>query len=199
MDYEWDVFVSYPRRHPVGPWVNDHLFPLLQKWLNAALQHPPRLFFDTQMEQGTHWPSTLAESLLRSRCMLAVWAPPYFGSPWCLAEWHSMLERQKLIGLGGGTAPKLIVPVRFFDGDSFPQEAREIQDEDYRPFNAFPPGKSVVRSRAYRDFESKVQALATVVAQRIHAAPPWCSDWPLLRPPPPDAPTPIAFHQVGLR
>jgi hypothetical protein len=201
MSYQWDIFFSYPRRDPVGPWVQDHLFPTLEKWLKAAMTAPPRLFLDKQMEVGTRWPSNLQSSLLRSRCMVAVWAPPYFGSPWCLAEWKSMRQRELQLGLGTGAKAGLIYPIRFFDGETFPREARTTQDQDYTRFNSFPPGRATLRSRAYRDFDARLQAVASVLARWIAKAPNWRGNWPALRPPVSrEAASPrLSFNHVRLR
>lgn len=67
MSYDWGLLISYPRRDPLGPWVQDHLFPLLDRWLGAQTQSAPRLFIDTAMEDGTDWLSHLRESLHRSK------------------------------------------------------------------------------------------------------------------------------------
>jgi hypothetical protein len=201
MTYSWDVFISYPRRDPVGPWVRDRFHPLLSRWLGAALIERPRVFLDCNMEDGTHWPTNLQSCLARSKYMVAVLAPPYFGSSWCLAEWETMRRRQDVLGLGRGTVPGLIQQVRFIDGDSFPPEAQAVQDahSDYRPFNRLPPGRSNLRSRDYKLFESKIQELAEVLAHRIGAVPPWQPDWPQLEIPPEPAPSPrLRFNQIGL-
>jgi hypothetical protein len=154
------------------------------------------------MEDGTHWPSNLRESLHHAKYMVAVLAPPYFGSAWCLAEWETMQKRARFLDLGAGMTPGLIQPVRFIGGDSFPAEARAIQDgdSDYRPFNSLPPpSKATLRSRDYRRLELKVQSLAEKLAGRIAAAPPWRQEWPLLQVPVrPVVPPPLAFKQVGL-
>lgn len=199
MAYEWDIFISYPRRDPVGPWVNDHFYPLLQRWMGAAMPTTPRLFLDSQMDTGTHWPSNLSDSLHRSRYMVAIWAPPYFGSQWCLAEWKNMLKRQEKLGLGKGSKPGLIYPIRFFDGESFPIEARTTQaDQDYTRFNSFPPGKVVLRSKAYKEFEDRIKALSLVLADRIQTVPPWSSSWPKVKGPAPMPAQSLPFAKIGL-
>ncbi len=203
MTYKWDIFISYPRRDPIGPWVQEHFSPMLARWLGAAMPNAPQIFLDRNMETGTHWPSNLQHSLLHSRYMVAVWAPPYFGSPWCLAEWKSMLQREKLLGLGVEDKPGLVFPIRFFDGDSFPDEAKQVQgkpeDHDYTGLNSFPSGKAAQRSKAYKTFEEKVKALAEVLAKRVASVPAWKAGWPCAEAPAPaEAPT-LSFGQVALR
>lgn len=159
----------------------------------------PRLFLDTDMETGTNWPSNLAESLHRSRYMIAIWAPPYFGSAWCLAEWESMKSRQKKLGLGKGNTPGLIYPIRFFDGDSFPTEARATQaDQDYTRFNSFPPGKATLRSKAYQEFEARIKDLSNELVGRIKNVPPWSPVWPKIKQPAPKQAKTLPFARIGL-
>jgi hypothetical protein len=201
MSYDWDLFISYPRRDPLGPWVQDRLFPLLDRWLGAQMRSAPRLFIDTAMEDGTDWPSHLRESLHRSKYLVAVLAPPYFGSRWCVAEWHTMRQRQAFLGLGVGQVPGLIQPIRFIDGETFPQDAKDLQDghSDYQTFNTLPPGKKTPRSKGYKEFENKVQLLCERLAKRIAETPHWRDDWPRLeRPPEPPASPRLSFAKVGL-
>lgn len=196
MDYAWDVFLSYPRRDPVGPWVQEQFYPLLKRWLGAAMTAPPRIFIDNQMEDGTHWPSNLSDSLLRSRYMIAIWAPPYFGSAWCMAEWESMAAREELLGLGRGAATGLVHPLRYFDGESFPAKAKQLQTPDYSPYSSLPPGK---RSRLYQKFEAEVQALSLTVAARLASIPPWSANWPVIQQPSVQPQPSIPFDSVGLK
>lgn len=183
MAYEYDIFMSYPRRSPVGPWVQKYFHPLIETWLGAAMPRKPSIFLDVQMEVGTHWPSNLKESLHRSRLMIAVWAPPYFGSRWCLAEWKTMLARHEYCNLGRGHKHGLIYPIRFFDGDTFPPEAANTQDDhDFTRFNTFAPGFE--RTRRYQDFETKVQAMCLKLSNWIAAAPKWSNKWPVIEPEP---------------
>jgi hypothetical protein len=194
--YTWDVFVSYPRVAPIGPWVIDRFVPILETWLNAALPARPKIFVDQQMEVGGHWPSMLADSLRRSKVMVAIWAPPYFGSKWCMSEWHSMRAREQALG---PQAPTLVYPLRFFDGETFPAEAKAIQCEDYTSFNRFPPGKTRPRSRLWNDFEQRIQTLSLNLSTRLATAPVWDSAWPLLHSPDPQFDTSLSFDQVSFR
>ncbi|HEU4728880.1 MAG TPA: toll/interleukin-1 receptor domain-containing protein [Kofleriaceae bacterium] len=198
MGYEWDVFVSYPRRDPIGPWVHDRFLPVLQRWLNAALPSVPRIFVDEQMQGGAHWPSTLADALQRSRYMVAVLAPPYFGSSWCMSEWQTMKAREEQLGLGRAGSPGLVRAIRFFDGDTFPADARAVQADDFTCYNLFPPGRTPLKTRPYREFERKVQAMCQDLATRIAAVPPWDPSWPVMRSPDPAFDTSLSFQHVAL-
>ena len=198
MGYEWDLFVSYPRREPIGPWVHDRFLPLLRRWLGAALPSAPRIFVDQQMANGVHWPSTLADALLRSKHMLAILAPPYFGSGWCMSEWRTMKQREAVLGLGHGGAPGLVRVIRFFDGETFPAEVRAVQADDYTEYNKFPPGRGVLKSKRWGDFETKVQGLSLELAKRIAEPPAWDPSWPVLRSPDPEFDTSLTFNSVAL-
>jgi TIR domain len=196
MAYQWDVFLSYPRRDPIGPWVHEHFHPLLKRWLGAAMPQVPKIFLDTQMESGTHWPSNLSQSLLCSRYMIAIWAPPYFGSSWCMAEWETMLARERALGLGVGTGVGLTHPIRYFDGESFPFAAKNVQAPDYSSYSSLPSG---TRSRLYRKFEEDMKALSLLLAQRISAVPPWDPTWPLVLPSQLQPEPSLPFDAVGLK
>lgn len=135
-DYVYDVFVSYRRRQPVLDWVKNHFYPLLEQRLPDELpvDHKTRIFVDwDEIEIGSAWPAKLSQALKRSRCILPVWSPEYFRSDWCLAEWKTMMERERLLGLRTEQRPGgLIFPVIFADGEHFPQEARVVQSKDLR-------------------------------------------------------------------
>lgn len=181
--YQWDVFLSYPRADPVGPWVRDYFFPLLSRWLGASTPHEPTVFFDSTMEGGVHWPSRLKNSLLRSRCLVAIWSPHFFRSRWCLAEWQSMRAREELLRIGRGERPGLVCPVLFADGDCFPKEARETQHaRDLRPYNIVNP--AFRRTAKHGRLEREVQILCDQLSSMIQAAPEWSPDWPVAEPEP---------------
>src|SRR5215475_4164150 len=137
MDYEYDVFLSYRRGPPVGEWVNNHFYPQLLNWLPLELNRETKVYKDDQATLlGTHWPQALKRALHLSRCLLCVWSPDYFWHEWCVAEWRSMVAREKLLGYGTNNNPAgLIVPVVFHDGKNFPPEAQQVQYKDFREYN----------------------------------------------------------------
>jgi TIR domain len=177
--YQYDVFVSYRRTGNVRDWVRNHLYPRLEDALADEMDRPPELFVDvTGIEAGDRWPVQLESALQRSRLLLAVWSPPYFTSPWCLAEWRTMLRRQELLGIGGPQAPgSLVYPIRFSDGDSFPPDARGIQQEMiFTPWRY--PYPQFAQSPKYLDFHDAVVELAVRLTSRLEHSPPWQDDWP---------------------
>jgi hypothetical protein len=181
--YEYDVFISYRRRGNIKGWVRNHLSPVLQNCLEDQMDDPA-VFVDDQLEVGVYWPDQLEYVLSRSRYLLAVLAPPYFSSAWCMAEWASMRAREQLLGIPApGVTLGLIYPVVFADGDSFPADARVRQSRfdlsrfgfPYPQFSATP---------AYLDFHDTVQSIAREIAGRLAQTPPWQDGWPVQRPEP---------------
>ena len=186
--YTYDVFVSYRHKQPVMDWVKNHFFPLLEQWLPNGLpiEHEPRIFVDwDEIETGSAWPAKLRQALSRSRCILPIWSPDYFRSAWCLAEWKTMMERERLLGLRTEERPDgLIFPVVYFDGEHFPQEARQVQSRDLSKWNTPYP---VFRDTAdYVEFDRQVQMLVNELAGMIRRAPEW-EDWPVVTPDAPGA------------
>src|SRR5205823_4259928 len=89
------------------------------------------IFVDSQIETGTSWPIRLREALRNSRCLISVWSPQYFQSNWCLAELHSMLQREQILGLRNGQNwSGLIYPVVFKSAQLLPPEYHYIQYKD---------------------------------------------------------------------
>ena len=142
--YTYDVFVSYPHKQPAMDWVKNHFYPLLEQWLPNGLpiEHETRIFVDwDEIETGSAWPAKLSQALKRSRCILPIWSPDYFRSAWCMAEWKTMMVREQLLGLRTEQRPEgLVFPVVFFDGEHFPEEARQVQYRDLRKWNSPHPG-----------------------------------------------------------
>ena len=183
MAYEHDVFLSYTRRADAGEWVHNHFYPALKAGLENSMPRESRIFTDWQQETGTVWPDNLARALQRSTLLVPVLSPPYFRSPWCIAEWTSMSARQGLLGIGTPDDPPLLIhPVVFADGQHFPENAKSIQALDMRRWNyPFPAFRD---TPSYLDFYRAVHTFAGTLAARIVAAPAWHNNWPVIRPDP---------------
>jgi hypothetical protein len=177
MSYEWDVFLSYPRKGNSGDWVRNHFHSELVGALDQELVDQPNVYFDQNQAPGVHWPNHLRRALLRSKVLVAVWSPPYFRSPWCLAEWSSMRAREQHLRLAGNTGHELVYPVVFWDGQNFPREARETMWHDLSEFSL--PSPEFSKTTAYVDFQRRIQRVAAEVAARLKAAPPWEAGWPV--------------------
>jgi hypothetical protein len=170
-------------------WVRNHFFPLLEQRLPDCLpiEHETKIFIDVKtVETGSAWPSVLRSGLENSRCLVAVLSPEYFRSPWCLAEWKSMVERHRVLGLATDDNPRsLIYPVRFADGEHFPPEARILQPRDLRKWNS--PFPMFSETREFLDLDQQIQQMCGELAAMIAKAPAW-QKWPIVTPPAPSMP-----------
>jgi hypothetical protein len=172
-------------------WVKNHFHPILEQRLPDGLpvDHETKIFVDWDIETGSAWPAKLSQALKKSRCILPIWSPQYFRSDWCLAEWKTMMERERLLGLRTEQRPEgLVFPVTFADGEHFPQEARDTQPKDLRKWNIPHP---VFRETVdYVEFDKQVQLLVNELARMIQRAPAW-QDWPVV--------TPVADERVVVK
>ncbi len=182
MSYTFDVFLSYSRKDPVLPWVRYFFKPLLEAWLRESMPEEPLIFRDEDsLETGTSWPLALQQGLHRSKVFVAVLSPSYFRSPWCRAEWKSFRQRENQLGLRTqGSVRGLIYPICFFDGDSFPPDAKDIQHRDLRSWNRASP--AFQRTAAYDEFISVMQNIAEELAALLRTVPDWREDFPILLP-----------------
>jgi len=182
MSYLHDIFLSYSRKEPVLRWVRDCFKRRLEEWLGETMEETPRIFRDEEsLETGTTWPLALREGLHRSRVVVAVLSPSYFRSPWCCAEWTSIRQREKQLGLRTHAATRgLIYPVCFSDGDCFPPDVQDIQHKDLRAWNRASP--AFERTEAYHDFLSVMQGVAIELAALLKTVPAWQEDFPMLLP-----------------
>ena len=98
-----------------------------------------------------------------------------------------MLQRERMLGIGGAADPMgLVYPVRYSDGDRFPEEARSVAQQisftDWRyPYPQFS------ESLAYLDFHAAVVRMAEYLAGRLGNVPKWQADWPVVRPDSPES------------
>ncbi len=185
MGYEYDIFLSYRRKRPISDWVVNHFYPELSDWLATSLPYDPKIYLDQQQDVGVAWPQNVKRALLRSRCLVTVWAPQYFRSEWCMAEWQSMLRREQVLNMKSPDNPMgLVYPVVFHDGEWFPEEAQNTQHKCLKKWNC--PHPVLKQSPDYIEFVSTVQEIADDLATMISQAPIWDQDWPVVLP----APTP---------
>lgn len=192
MAYEYDIFLSYPRIDPIGPWV-EHVFdPELRNWLRAEVGER-RVFRDTDdIEPGQRWPQRLSRALGRSKLMIAIWCPPYFTSAWCMAELETMRAREAQAGIEPGSEQALIVPIRFSDGDFFDEKAKARSYLDFWDFSDL--SLDFRGDPDWRRMVKAIRGLTGSLKARLDACPSWRADWPILRPAPPPAP---AFRKPG--
>lgn len=175
-DYEHDVFFSYKRHDLTLSWTRE-VSQRLTLWLTEELGGiPARVFVDEScIEIGDKWPDSIKHALKHSRCMVCVWSPSYFQSPWCVSEWRSFLAREKILRM---EPHGLIAPLKFHDGEHFPAEAKCVEWEDVAPYAATVP--AFWSSARAIDLEARLKLFASSVAKMIQKAPPFSPDWPIV-------------------
>lgn len=180
-DYEYDVFLSFPSRGSVFPWVVNHLHPLLVEALLDLHGSEKSIYCYTERDDGLDWPNDLARAIKRSRLLVSVLCPSYFySSPWSCAEWRSFKARQAKLGYGTEAQPRcLIIPVLFCgDIQTFPDEARRVRvvTDLSKHWN---PDASYRNAPDYHQLRTAVRALARQILSALEDSPPWEPDWPL--------------------
>lgn len=182
--YEFDVFISYSRSNNSSNWVRNHFHARLLDCLDDQLGTTPRVFRDEEMERGVHWPNRLANALLRSKIMVAIYTAPYFRSRWCMAEWQSMRDREAMLGLTGSErAQGLVYPILVADSENFPPEARYRTWWDFKRW--YRPDLVFQQTKRWLGFHQEVEKVAIDLARLLPQVPHWEPGWPIERPDPP--------------
>jgi|ERR1700728_349927 len=164
-DYVYDVFFSYKRHGLTLDWTR-LVHTRLKFWLTQEIAvREAKLFVDEDcIDVGDRWPAHLKQAVQVSRCMVCVWSPSYFQSSWCVSEWASFRER-------------LIAPMRFHDGEHFPEEARSVEWLDVAPYTSTMP--AFLTSPRAMDLEDLLKGFAKQVAKIVRECPAFQPDWPV--------------------
>ena len=193
MEYLYDVFISYKNHNVTNPWVTK-FEEKLKYWLTQEIGgEEARIFFDKEtIEIGSLWPDTLRKGLKLSKCLLCIWTPEYFRSKWCRTEWRSFEARDKQFNLNATYS--LIYPIRFADGEHYPQAAKDRQALDVRNFNAtldafWQTAKAV-------ELEDQIKILAKKLALAIGDVPDYDDNFPIVEIN--DNPTPPSNNRLML-
>jgi hypothetical protein len=190
--YMFDVFISYSRRGSASKWLMNHFHPKFQDCLADQIAPTPKVFLDKEMPRGVDWPAELQMALRHSKILIAVLTPPYFESPWCMAELRTMYARERMLGLASSNRPQgLIYPILYSDSDNFPDE--EGLRRSWWDFKELATPEPVFQeSRDWIHFHRKVTDFAQDLVELLKQVPEWRSDWPdverpdpVLLPPPP--------------
>ena len=181
MSYEYDVFLSYYKRKPVGPWVHEYFLDFFPAYLTEAmastLQREVRIFWDTkEIQAGEDYPSRLKRALARSKCLVAVWSPNYFyNSKWCQYEYNVMRYREQQLQYRTLKNPHgLVFPVVVHDGEHFPDYAQRTQFFDCREYAVV--GQGFKKTESYIEFQTGMRDWTTEVAESLRKAPEWITD-----------------------
>lgn len=177
MPYQYDAFFSYKRDRESNAW-HESVKNKLIYWLKLELGKPDvHIFFDTEdIHTGMRWRQRIAAALKGSRCIICLWSPLYFQSKWCISEWKTFLQRERL------AQKQLVAPASYFDGETFPAEAAAIQYEDFSRFASTMPRFWDTESAV--EFEDqKIRPFARALAQIITQAPPYDDSFPIVEVP----------------
>jgi hypothetical protein len=178
MGYDYDIFLTYLRSNPLSlQWVNDIFYPLFEPLVSEAANAHVRIFKDTEsIMSGMNWKNRIKQALAHSKIMVPVFSPLYFQSKWCLREFTAMYYRQCQLNLATINNPNgLILPVKIFDGQHFPQQAADIHTLDCTSY--FRVGEAVKTSLIYLELQEKLIGWVDQVAAAIQAAPAWDAAW----------------------
>ncbi|MGW5052747.1 TIR domain-containing protein [Actinokineospora sp. NPDC004072] len=182
--YKFDIFISYCRHGSVQKWLLNHFHQKLKDCLADQIAPAPRVYVDRTMPRGVHWPSDLQRALLHSKIMVQLLTPGYFQSPWCMAEWRSMQEREKVLGIANPRIPQgLVYPILYSDSENFPAEGRELAWCDFKDYGF--PDVVYQESREFVRFHRRMTELAQDLVQLLQQVPPWQPDWPVVVKPDP--------------
>jgi hypothetical protein len=179
-DYRYDVFFSYRRDALTQDWVAT-VVGRLRFWLRQELADDrSEIFWDYDgIDVGDQWPDALRVALRRSKCMVGLWSPTYFQSRWCVSEWESFRERERILNLKDHG---LIAPARYHDGEHFPEAARRVQWADFAPYTS--TLKAFWETSHAVEFEDRIKDFAKSVALVVRRAPRF-QDWPVVEAEPP--------------
>jgi hypothetical protein len=191
--YEYDVFISYSSAGSAPKWLRNNFYQKFMDCLHDQVAPAPRVFLDKGMARGVHWPAELQKALRHSKIMIAVLSPPYFESPWCLAEWRSMRARENLLGLASPQCPQgLIYPLLYSDSENFPDE-EGLQRAWWNFKELALPDKVFQESRDWLLFHQRVCDVARDVVELVKQVPDWRPDWPVI-----DVPKPLLLPQPSI-
>ena len=171
-EYKYDVFFSYKRDPQSDPWHRE-VKDILEGRLRFELGGDVKIFIDTDdIRTGDRWKSKIRKALGSSKTLICFWSPLYFTSQWCMAEWRTFAERERRY------KAELLCPLRYCDGDNFPEETKEWQILDVRKYTS-PLPKFWDTADAVA-FTQDLWKLAENLAIRIRNAPEFEQDFPIV-------------------
>lgn len=172
MSYRYDAFFSYKRDEQSDTW-HETVKDKLTYWLKMELgRQDVKVFFDSEdVDTGDRWKEKIEQALLTSKCIICIWSPLYFQSVYCVSEWQTFIKRQKLYD------QDLIIPARYHDGDSFPNDAKSQQSADFSDYTSI-MAQFWETTRAV-EFDTYLKTFAVNIAKKIMTAPPF-GEFPLV-------------------
>ena len=177
MSYKYDVFLSYRRDCTCQTWVDEIFYPLFQSYLSEALGYEASIFKDTEaIRTGSAWQSQLKNALAYSKVLVPIFIPSYFWHEYCVREFSVLDYRQKQLGYLTNIKPEgLIVPIRLFDGEHFPDYVTGIQMLQATEYNII--GDGMKKTELYVRLQYILQKWIYDVCTAIIKSPVWNPDW----------------------
>jgi hypothetical protein len=183
--YRYDIFISYRRQKFQDEWLTEHFLKTFDFYVSEEVAgvcgRETTIFFDqlevnpairtgtlcngSGIEPGDNWKNALERAIKTSRCLLGLWSPMYFLSPWCNTEWRSFAYRP--------TTP--LVASSVYDGSYFPPDARGHQEVDLNDFVQV--GRGLIDGAKSSEFHARVKLLAQAVAVKVRDAPHFDQWW----------------------
>ena len=175
VSYCWRARAEYGRRDEFRA-ICDQFSKLLDEKLMGELGSPSStcVFIDRDCKNGRDYRESIADALHHSAVLVPILDAPYFSSNWCGAEWEIFVQREAALGLG----KELIFPLHWQDGHSFSSDAKFRNPFDMRDHNCV-YGRAEP-SKAYEDFQQKVNEIARRIASTVQRVPPHANSWPRL-------------------
>lgn len=174
MSYKYEIFFSYKRDDESNAW-HETLKNKIVHWVREDVDiDEVRVFFDKEeIRAGHRWKQRISQALRDSKCLVAIWSPQYFRSPYCVAEWLSFHERSRR------TNKLLIAPASRCDGTNFPSDAREFQIASFNDYALTVP--SFWETIRAVEFEERlIKPFASDIASMIKDAPDHSIDFPIV-------------------
>jgi TIR domain len=168
LKHPYACFVSYRHREGEREAARiERFFADLELVLRRRSEDHMKVFYDqARIQPGFKFDETIANSLCRSFCMIALWTADYFSRShdYCIREYCAMeaLEAKRLSALGSEHRDMgLIIPVICCDKDLFPSNTVKRQYVDFS--DHFLAGFNSER------YERAVERLARDVLDRCEA------------------------------
>lgn len=176
-DYEYHLFISYPRSDEIWTrWARENVAAALKTLLSPALGKA-KVFVDSAIERetGVSWPDRLAQAHSRSRLLVPLLSRAYFNSEWCRLELALMRDREKRCQLRcSSNSPGLIFPFVYDDGDCFPLEVKEMQGKNiYDHSNPFMRPDSA----NFENFAAILRLECPRLEAALETVPPYDPEW----------------------
>jgi hypothetical protein len=182
MDYEYDIFISYPYKEDgevyadmIEDWVESCLIPRLYNWVRMDRGHNVLITSGRHaIRGGDIWPQRLQEVLARSRILVPLFCPLYFKSDWCQKELLVFLRRAETLNLRINGKCPLVVPITIYKTPNLPSAVEKIQSIDCRKYMMY--SEELVSSDLSK-FGKLLKNWAPDIEEKIQNAPPWQGSW----------------------